>query len=117
MSFGDHEVSEDFLRLYGSAFFPHWTLDAAKHRIVFLPGQVEDAARLSSHVFAGKILRRVVLIMIADDLQLQGKHPAPVFEALKVIFYCCVCFLRETVLRPLDGGNSALPVYLHIVPI
>ena len=86
MSFGDHEVSEDFLRLYGSAFFPHWTLDAAKHRIDFRPGQVEEAARLASHLLPGNILRRVVLIMIADDLQLQGKHPAPVFEALKVIF-------------------------------
>ena len=71
---GGAPLSDTFLRLYEDAHFPHWVLDVAKHRLCFLPNQVEDKSRISSHQFALNIFEKICQIMIAQDLQALGSN-------------------------------------------
>jgi hypothetical protein len=66
-------MSAAFLDLYQSGYFAHWLLDVAKHRICFLPNQVEDLTRPSSHQFSSQIFQKICQVMVAQDIQIAGE--------------------------------------------
>jgi len=80
-------MSSAFLDLYQSGYFAHWLLDVAKHRICFLPNQVEDLYRPSSHQFSSQIFQKICQVMVAQDIQTVGEiFVASTVNLIKILF-------------------------------
>lgn len=51
---------------YSKALLPSWTLNVVRHKLFFLPFQVEDVGQPSSHLIALPIIKMICDIILAD---------------------------------------------------
>lgn len=110
---GGNPVDQSFLKFYREAFFPHWVLDISRHRLCFLPNQVEDVSKVSSHEFAAPIFEKICRVILHQDLEsLDDPDEALIVQMVARSKYSTQCrkfsFQKDEDQQPEDGKTSLL---------